>query len=172
MPIPPGAHARWLTRHLLTTVSATARRAGVPLDNLRRACLGEPKVIGAERMARVHSAHGLTAAQFAWNAKVGWHWKKSFAPRTRPIALNENTRGNIAGSETVAGATHWCRPDLCRLAGRCIAAKAGDFTGRLPQACLDTRAHKPSVPRVRRHTGFTGRQIRRSKPNRKLKGQR
>lgn len=148
MPLAPSAHARWLSRHLQTTVSACARRAGVDLWSFRKVCRGVPKVASAERMARIQAAHGLEPQQFDWNVSVGWHWKKSFAPRKRPGMAHEFERANNPLSAGDDGKAQWCRPDLCRLVKRCEAARVGDFTGRLLKACLDPQAHPPAPPRA------------------------
>lgn len=151
MPLAPSPHARWLSRHLQTTVSACARRAGVDLWSFRKVCRGVPKVASAERLARIQDAHGLAPQQFGWNVSVGWHWKKSFGPRKRPGMAHEFARTNDLRSAGNDGVSQWCRPDLCRLVNRCAAAQVGDFTGRLLKACLHPQAHPPAMPRERSH---------------------
>ena len=157
MSLPPSAHARWLTRHFGegTTNSAVARCATVDLDNLRKACRGVPKQFSAERMAAVLRVHGLTAEQWAWNVRVGWHWKKSFPPRKGARGAFDENRHDNEQAEPIA--VQWCRVDLCRLAGKCPAARVGDFSGRCERLCLR------EVGRGKRETGKaergTGRRI-------------
>ncbi len=156
MKLRPGAYARWLTCHLHASVSAVAHRARVDPRDLRRVCHGAPKIVSAGRMPGVYGAHRLTPEQFAWNVKIGWDKKKSFAPIRRDMGVAKNESGKGGGGHpqpaihdsrfAIPAPLEWlCRSDLCRLVGRCAAAKHGDFSGRIPRACVET-ASEPSKP--------------------------
>lgn len=151
MKLKRGAYARWLARHLQTSVSAVARRAQVDLRDLRKVCRGVPKIVSAERMRGVYGAHRLTPAQFAWNVKIGWGRKRSFAPGGWDAGITRDEPGHggkkprssaVRDSRWAAPAPlRWlCRADLCRLAGRCPAATYGDFSGRRSRACVEAPA--------------------------------
>ncbi len=164
----PGAYARWMARHLKTSVSAAARHAGVDLRDWHKVCRGVPKIVSTERMRSVYGVHRLTPAQFEWNVKIGWDWRRSFAPGQRGTTTASAGSGNCQdrstsfpphrSQSTVPGPLEWvCRSDICRLAGRCAAAKHGDFSGRKSRACVEMPVERANI--TKRRTWSRSRQV-------------